>query len=182
MPTSPRRRTDPVALITKVLDAAEELLERDGPAGLTARAVAARASVSPQSIANRFGSMDEVRGDLAARGFRRLVEAILLGGDRPLATIDDPSEFLGEAMQRHRTFATEHPHLFLLMMSPHQPARVRAEAQELQGLLEVLVERAVDAGVLTDGDPAVMATLLWATMTGSVVLDSAVLGEAGAGR
>ena len=68
-----RPRTDSVALVTKVLDAAEELLEAQGPTALTARAVAATAGVSPQSIGNRFGSLDEVLGDLSARGFRRLI-------------------------------------------------------------------------------------------------------------
>ena len=53
-----RRRTASHQVSAALLDAAEAVLDRDGTGGVTVRAVAQQAAVSPMSVYNRFESKD----------------------------------------------------------------------------------------------------------------------------
>ncbi len=56
-----------------LVDAAEAVLVREGPAGVTVRAVAAEAGVAPMGVYNRFGGKDGlVSAILVARAFELL--------------------------------------------------------------------------------------------------------------
>src|ERR1700710_2089607 len=59
-----------------LLQAAERVLERDGIAGLTLRAVAREAGVSYAAPTHHFGDLTGLLSELAAIGFRRFNEAI----------------------------------------------------------------------------------------------------------
>ena len=54
-----------------LLKAAESILEREGPAGLTLRAAAREAGVSHAAPTHHFGDMGGLLSELAAEGFRR---------------------------------------------------------------------------------------------------------------
>ncbi len=60
-----------------MLAAAERVLERDGPAGLTLRAVAREAGVSHAAPTHHFGDLTGLLSELAAIGFRRFNEAMV---------------------------------------------------------------------------------------------------------
>ena len=55
---------------TRCLQAAERVLERDGLAGLTLRAVAREAGVSHAAPTHHFGDLTGLLSELAAIGFR----------------------------------------------------------------------------------------------------------------
>ena len=60
-----------------LLAAAERVLERDGLAGLTLRAVAREAGVSHAAPTHHFGDLSGLLSELAAIGFRRFNEAMV---------------------------------------------------------------------------------------------------------
>jgi AcrR family transcriptional regulator len=60
-----------------LLAAAERVLERDGLAGLTLRAVAREAGVSHAAPTHHFGDLTGLLSELAAIGFRRFNEAMV---------------------------------------------------------------------------------------------------------
>src|SRR5450631_810453 len=68
------------ALRDALLEAAERLLERDGLAGLTLRAVAREAGVSHAAPTHHFGDLTGLVSELAAIGFRQFNTAMVAAG------------------------------------------------------------------------------------------------------
>src|SRR5215207_5895864 len=68
------------ALHDALLKAAERVLEREGLAGLTLRAVAREAGVSHAAPTHHFGDLTGLLSELAAIGFRRFNEAMAAAG------------------------------------------------------------------------------------------------------
>lgn len=64
-----------------LLGAAERVLERDGLAGLTLRAVAREAGVSHAAPTHHFGDLTGLLSELAAIGFRRFNAAMIAAGE-----------------------------------------------------------------------------------------------------
>lgn len=90
---APRRRVGDAPyhhgdLHEALLKAAELVLERDGLAGLTLRAVAREAGVSHAAPTHHFGDLTGLVSELAAIGFRQFNEAMIAAG----ATGSTPNE------------------------------------------------------------------------------------------
>jgi AcrR family transcriptional regulator len=68
------------ALRDALLEAAERVLERDGLAGLTLRAVAREAGVSHAAPTHHFGDLTGLVSELAAIGFRHFNAAMVAAG------------------------------------------------------------------------------------------------------
>ena len=68
------------ALRDALLKAAERVLERDGLAGLTLRAVAREAGVSHAAPTHHFGDLTGLVSELAAIGFRQFNAAMAAAG------------------------------------------------------------------------------------------------------
>src|ERR1700689_2340732 len=72
-PEAGRRSRTPSANVERELvAAAEAVLVRDGPGGLTVRAVAAEAGIAPMGVYNRLGGKDGLVDALLIMGFDRL--------------------------------------------------------------------------------------------------------------
>jgi AcrR family transcriptional regulator len=97
------------ALRDALLEAAEKLLERDGLAGLTLRAVAREAGVSHAAPTHHFGDLTGLVSELAAIGFRQFNAAMgAAAGASPLE----------KAMARAKAYvayAQAHPGMYGLM-------------------------------------------------------------------
>jgi AcrR family transcriptional regulator len=163
-------RTPSADVERAIVDAAEHLLVTDGPDALTVRAIASAAGVAPMSVYNHLGGKNGVLDALLIRGFDGLGTA-LVG-----VSTGDPFEDLAEAGRRYRQFAQEHPSHYALMFERSVPdyepsllamGHARATFKEL----EVLVQRAMAAGVIAAGDPAEVAQRLWNTCHGTVSLE-----------
>jgi len=89
------------------------LLEEAGLAGLSLRAIAARAGVSHAAPKNHFGHLRGLLTAIAAEGFRRHV-AFMRAGLRPR---QGREARLKAAIEGYVRFAQAHPHLFALMFS-----------------------------------------------------------------
>lgn len=168
-------RTPSAEVERSIVDAAEQLLAESGPDALTVRAIAGAAGVAPMSVYNHLGGKNGVLDALLIRGFDGLGAA--------MADIrsDDPIEDLREAGRRYRTFARAHPSHYALMFERSIPdyepsVLVLGHAHATFEKLELLVRRAMDAGVIVPGDPTEVAQRLWNTCHGSVSLELRGLG------
>lgn len=167
----PRRSRTPSADVERSLvDAAERLLEADGPSALTVRRIAAEAGVSPMGVYNHFGGKDGVVEALYHRGFDQLRDAFAAVGS------DDPLADVAEACRRYRAFALGHPTTYAVLFEravpdfePSDEAKAHAHASFAE--LVRLVQRAMDSGVLADGDATVAAQHIWSAGHGLVSLE-----------
>jgi len=99
------------ALRDALLTAAETVLERDGVAGLTLRAVAREAGVSHAAPTHHFGDLTGLVSELAAIGFRQFNAAMAAAGAIDAAP-------LMRAMARAKAYvayAQAHPGMYGLM-------------------------------------------------------------------
>jgi AcrR family transcriptional regulator len=159
-----------------LLDAALELLEREGPEALSVRRIAAAAGVAPMGVYNHFSSKAGIIEALFVEGFQRLGEAMVTLND-----ISDPEEALLEGGRRYRALALAHPMVYRLMFlqavagfEPSDEAKVLA-ARAFEGLVAV-VDRGMGAGVIEPGDPEMTAQMIWSSIHGWVALELCGIG------
>jgi len=99
------------ALREALLQAAERVLERDGLAGLTLRAVAREAGVSHAAPTHHFGDLTGLLSELAAVGFRQFNAAMA-------SSCDAATTPLGRALARPKAYvayAQAHPGMYGIM-------------------------------------------------------------------
>jgi len=101
-----------------LLEAAEALLEQDGPAGLSLRKVGRQLGVTPGAPYRHFEDKDALLAALATEGFRKLRAAMLATQEGAAGG----QERLRRAGVGYLQFASAHPELFRLMFG-WMPAR-----------------------------------------------------------
>src|ERR1700722_13756969 len=108
-----RRGAAPSADVEReLLAAAEAVLARSGPAGLTVRAVAAEAGIAPMGVYNKLGGKDGLLGALLIRGFDRLRTSL----EAALADTTEPMRVrFGTCGLIYRQFALDNPHFYAMM-------------------------------------------------------------------
>jgi AcrR family transcriptional regulator len=165
-----RSRTPSAEIERELLSAAEAVLVRDGPGGLTVRAVAAQAGIAPMGVYNRLGGKDGLVDALLIRGFDRL-RATIEASHEP----DMPTR-LRTCGMRYRQFALANPHFYAIMFEEAIPHR--HESQDLEeharaafGALVRLVELASASGVISAPDPVEAAQQIWSALHGAVALE-----------
>jgi AcrR family transcriptional regulator len=145
------------------LRAAMELLEDDGAAGLSVRAVARRAGVSPGAPYRHYADRDALVSAVAAEGYRELAGSLSAAHPSP-STPED----LAAVAVAYVQFALEHRALFRTMFSDpcdgDSSERVAATTA-IAEYVGALVRRAFH-GV----DPDALSTALWAVVHGLAFL------------
>ncbi|MCX5166619.1 TetR/AcrR family transcriptional regulator [Streptomyces antibioticus] len=146
------------------LRAARELLEEDGSAGLSLRAVARRAGVSATAPYRHYADREALVSAVAAEGYRELAQDLAAAHPAP-STPDD----LAAVAVAYVRFALDHPALFRAMFAepcdPTSEERVAATAaisQYVQGIVRDAFPGADDTGAL--------ATTVWALVHGLAFL------------
>jgi AcrR family transcriptional regulator len=169
-----RGRTPSADVERELLAAAEAVLVREGPGGLTVRAVAAEAGIAPMGVYNRLGGKDGLVDALLIRGF-----------DRLRATIDASAAEVGEPGMRnrlracglsYRRFALANPHFYAIMFEDaiaqeRDSPEVHEHAGAAFGALVRVVELAGAAGVIDASDPLEVAQQIWSAVHGAVALE-----------
>jgi len=165
--TGRRSRTPSADVERELLSAAEEVLVRDGPSGLTVRAVAARAGIAPMGVYNRLGGKDGLVEALLIKGFDRL-RATLESGNEP-----DMLVRLRNSGLRYREFALANPHFYAIMFeqAKNESAEVVEHAAACFGALVTNVELAAAAGQIVAPDPLEAAQQIWSAVHGAVALE-----------
>ncbi|MEA2865440.1 MAG: hypothetical protein QOE39_155 [Bradyrhizobium sp.] len=114
------------ALRDALLEAAERVLERDGLAGLTLRAVAREAGVSHAAPTHHFGDLTGLVSELAAIGFRQFNDAMAaaesIGGSGLEKSIARAKAYV--------TYAQVHPGMYGLMFRTERLDMTRPSLHE----------------------------------------------------
>ncbi len=162
----------PQQLRELILDAARNIIETEGLAGLSAREIARRIGYSPGTIYNMYQNLDDVVLHVEAGvldGLEARLAAVLTRAAGPDA--------LPELAQAYLAFTQEKPKLWNLLFEHHLPAGVELPTwyqQKLEGLL-ARVEQSLaplfPAGHEVDRQRA--ARVLWAGVHGITSLSTA---------
>ena len=173
-PSGRRGRTPSADIERELLAAAEAVLVRDGPGGLTVRAVAAEAGIAPMGVYNRLGGKDGLVDALLIKGFDRLRAAV----DAAMNDTAEPSmraRFLSCGLS-YRQFALDNPHFYAIMfedafLHEHDNPEVEEHAKAAFGALVRIVELSAAAGVIAAHDPVEVGQQIWSTLHGAVALE-----------
>jgi AcrR family transcriptional regulator len=109
----------------QIIDVALEMLEEEGPDGVSMRLVAGRLGVRAPSLYKHLPDKQAMQDGMIAIGLRRHAEAAEAG----MAEHDDP---LTGLMLAYRAWALQHPHLYGLMMAGPLESRPLVRAAELK--------------------------------------------------
>jgi AcrR family transcriptional regulator len=169
--TAKRKPSGP--LEERLVDIAEELLDRDGLEDLSLRRIARRAGVSHGAPLRHYPSLAALLSEVAARGFGLLSETI----DKSAAQLPSgagPWARLAAAGRGYVELAVARPGLFALMFRPEaldaQNAELaRASAEAFEQLVR-LVRAAQDAGWRAEHDTRLLAGCVWAAVHGLALL------------
>ena len=169
-PVPGRTRTPSADVEQALVDAAEAVLTRSGPSGLTVRAVATEAGVAPMGVYNRFGGKDGLVEAVLVRAFDGLREAVAGAGEA------DPVERLLASGRRYRAFALAHPQQYAVMFGNSllrevMPEHVQERAATAFGELVGHVTYAMVNGAVPPGDAFDVAQQIWSSVHGAVALE-----------
>ncbi|WP_026249214.1 TetR/AcrR family transcriptional regulator [Streptomyces sp. LaPpAH-108] len=145
------------------LRAARELLEEDGSAGLSLRAVARRAGVSATAPYRHFADREALLTAVGAEGYRELGAHLAAAHPAPV-TADD----LAEIAVAYVRFALDHPALFRVMFAePCDPA----SEERLEATIAISqYVRGIVHDVFPDADQDALSTAVWALVHGLAFL------------
>lgn len=157
----------------RLLEAARDLLEREGVEGVTLRAIARRAGVSHGAPLRHYPTLSALLSEVAAEGFRVLHDAV----DAAAGRTPPPAparERLAAAGRAYVEAAVAHPSLFTLMFRPDRldwsvPELLR-ESNEAFEQVARLVRAAQDDGWHAEADTRVLAGTVWASVHGLATL------------
>lgn len=155
----------------RVVDAAAEMIDREGPEALSLAALAQSLGIRTPSLYNHVGGLDDLRGALRLRGLEALEER--LGRSAVGLSRGDALRAVAEA---YRAFAREHPGLYSLTLRAvgHQPEAARdAAAADAAGARLIGIVLSVLRGYGIEGDDALHATrALRSSLHGFVALEA----------
>jgi AcrR family transcriptional regulator len=173
MTVSARRRTASDQVSAALIHAAETVLDRDGSAAVTVRAVAREADVAPMGVYNRFANKEGLLSELAIRAFDQLAVAI------EVDTEAGPTDRLRQGCNGYRNFALKHPARYSLIFAsgspagdPHSAARARGHA-----VFETLVSMVAAVAGAEEDDAVEAAHAVWAAVHGAVTIELAKVGQ-----
>ena len=167
----PRTKLRTPELRERVLASAVGLLAEEGPAGLTARSLAARAETSAPAVYELFGDKSGVVRELYFEGFRRLFAEVSV-----LSETDDPMADLWALATAYRRFVRSNRELAEVMFSrPFTDFSPGPEELAATGSVRILivgrVRRCIEAGRLR-GDETDVAHVFVALIQGMAFAES----------
>jgi AcrR family transcriptional regulator len=154
-----------------LIDVATRLLDQGGVQAVTLREVGRQAGVSHNAPYKHFASKEALLAAIAAGELRRQREALaaIIGRKRSADSI------LRAAIHQYVAWALDHPARFRLVFGNWSidSQELTLAAQAAQTLMVDVVAEAQNAGVLPQGDPVRLASLLRALAHGAADLASA---------
>jgi AcrR family transcriptional regulator len=175
--TSSRHRTASEQVGVALLDAAQAVLDREGLAAVSVRAVAIEAGVAPMGVYNRFQNKDGLLVALAVRAFDALHAAVNV--EHSSEAPGDPLQRLRQSCRAYRTFALQYPEQYRLMFSGvNSLASPSPAAKHGTAVLQMLVntiDSATRQGMLHAAEPVEAAQMVWNAIHGAVSLELASL-------
>ena len=148
---------------------ATAILRKDGPAGLTLRAVARAAGVSQAAPYRHFADRRQLVAAVAEEGFRLMGEAMkaqMQHGGR---------EGLRGVAKAYVRFAMENPAVYRVMFGAEVAdtedlPELRETSRGVLSFVAAGIGQLQAAGQVGPGDPSLMAVVVWANLHGLVML------------
>lgn len=144
--------------------AALEVLEREGSAGFSTRAVCAIVNVSAPTLYHHFGSADGLLSAAIAEAFDQFLQS-----KTAAIQSSDPEESLREGWDDYVRFAAERPRLYAAMMARLLNGVRIAAADQSFALLAQQIRGIAAAGRLAMPEDAA-AQLAWASVNSVALL------------
>ena len=168
----------------KILDAARELFISEGYEAVSMRKIAEKIEYSPTAIYVHFADKEDLFHELCHEDFARLAE-VFQSSAMPL----DPVERLRLIGQSYVDFGIRYPnHYKLMFMTPHPPAELDEQDQEIKGnpevdayaFLKLTVGQAIAANRLREeyADAELVSQTLWGAVHGVISLNIAKCNDA----
>jgi len=177
MPKRSQTKDEHDAVRLRLIEAARELNNTEGPTAVTLRNVARRAGYSPAAMYRYFSDVDDLIRSTWADTLYRLrawLEQALAGVQGPLPRLRAVLLAIGSFAEANLVaFRTT---FFLLIRKPSQGARIYDDylAQSPFALLLAEVQAAMDAGAIRPDDANLTAQTLWGFLHGVLALDQTV--------
>jgi AcrR family transcriptional regulator len=155
-----------------ILEAAGDLLSKEGAEALTVRRIAAAAGCSTMGLYSRFGGKDGVVEHLFVEGFQQLSGAVEAA--RPTS---EPGVDIRACARAYRQWALDNATQYLVMFGGAVPGyeptdEAKAVSHACFESLVRQMKRAQELGIMrTDTDAESIAEVIWATMHGHVMLE-----------
>ncbi|MBD2699092.1 TetR/AcrR family transcriptional regulator [Spirosoma sp. BT702] len=155
-----------------ILEGAQKLFLTNGFDKVSIRNIADEIEYSPATIYLYFKDKNELFFSLHQKAFLKLIDEFT-----PIATIQDPMETLIEMGRIYLRFAFENPELYDLMFIMTAPIDTLAcrddvweDGHRAFGLLQLVVQRCIDAGAIKHPNAEQAGLMIWSTVHGLVAL------------
>lgn len=167
----------PQQIRAMILNAAQEIIEAQGLAGLSAREIARRIGYSPGTIYNMFANLDDVVLNVEARVLDALDQRLSEIGPENDGAGTGANEPLIRVARAYLAFTQEKPRLWNLLFEHHMPRGAELPAwyqQKLEGLT-AQIERALAPyfPLGSEDERRRAARALWAGVHGITSLSTA---------
>jgi AcrR family transcriptional regulator len=154
----------------RLCEAAARLFAQRGRDGFNMRELASQLGVSAMTPYRYFKDKDEIFAVVRARAFGRFADQM----EAALATVQLPAEKGIAAGGAYVHFALEEPASYRLMFDLSQPEgdalpELTAATERARNMMIGLVRQMVDSGFY-EGDPELIAHVMWAALHGSIGL------------
>jgi AcrR family transcriptional regulator len=176
MSTQTRRARQKARVRQEIIDAARDILAREGYEQLSLRKVADRIEYSPTAIYLHFEDKRDLVFQLREDTLGKLVAEL----ESPDGDVKDPVARLRDAMRRYVAFGLRHPQHYVatFVALPHEQLPedvVRDNSPDSNGMRTLGILRASILACSEDGtfkkvDPDVTARALWASLHGVTTL------------
>lgn len=156
----------------QIFRAVARTVAREGPAGLTLAAVAAKVGVTGPALAQRFGSKQKLLVAFAASEVRE-VSAVF---ERAAARATDPIDLtrialssLARGVSTKRALANHLAFLQLDLVNRDLRKHAIAQGREVRHRLSTLISQAIEQEILAETDASRLADMLFVTYNGTLV-------------
>lgn len=172
MGSSERRARHKEELRQRILQAARDLIMRDGFEALTMRKIAEQVEYSPAAIYLHFKDRDEIAKQLSREGFAELFRAL-----EPAGRNANPVDRVRHIAQAYVQFGMENPETYRLIFMEYKYLAVvfggdsqESEDPTSRAAFDLLVNAAAELPFRVDATPQQVAETLWAAVHGIVSL------------
>ena len=153
-----------VSTRSRLIEAALEVIERDGSAGFSTRAVCAIVNVGAPALYHHFGSADGLLSAAVAEAFERFLQ-----NKSATKQSSDAEESLREGWDDYVRFAADHPRLYAAMLARVlQGVRIAAADQSFAVLAQDIQKIAAAGRLALPEDAA--AQVVWASANAAAML------------
>lgn len=149
---------------TRIVAAARALYFERGPDAVTMRAVAERVGVTATALYRHFADKDALLREVVGEGSRLLGSHLFRALEAPT-----PLERLRATALAYLDFALAQPQAYRALFKPgedDESSPVHRQRGAVRRFLRDRVREAMDAGVLSEGDPDGVALTVWSLLHG----------------